>query len=221
MRLPPGARWRARIPPAAGDREPVPAVLLAAPGCRNAQCRRQQRRQQFKRSISAAPSGPTSASATTPNAVTQRSSRDAMCSIAALPGCARRDHISPAAASTSRHRPGGDHRRRTSAGPDAAGASIRWPGRPRAPRRPATARIQAEARASCSNWARSWSTAAPRASWMRSGKTARSAARSMFQPWRRAGSARSGRRSAPRRATPRVLGAQLAPTASRPMLACP
>ena len=46
-------------------------------------------------------------------------------------------------------------------------------------------------------------------------------ARSMFQPWRRAGSARS--RTAVSTATghTRVLGAQLAPTASRPMLACP
>ena len=48
MRLPPGARWRARIPPAAGDREPVLPFSWPRQAAAALQCRRQQRRQQVQ-----------------------------------------------------------------------------------------------------------------------------------------------------------------------------
>ena len=125
-----------------------PAVLLAAPGCRNAPM--------------PSPAAPTTGSSArsarrrpVPHRHPPRLPTPSRSGRAGTP-CARSPPCPAARAATTyrppphrpaRHRPGGDHRRRTSAGPDAAGASIRWPGRPRAPRRPATARIQAEARA--------------------------------------------------------------------------
>ena len=176
-----------RLQPGIGSQSP--AVLLAAPGCRSANAVASSADNRFKRSISAAPSGPTSASATTPNAVTQRSSRDAMCSIAALPGRAPRPHI----ARRRIDQPGigleaiigAEHRLVPMPQAHPFGGQDDH-ARPGVQQRPGFR----QRRAPELNWARSWSTAAPRASWMRSGKTAQ-AARSMFQPWRRAGSARS------------------------------